>query len=60
MEVRFGIENIGKGVGFLDSYHIAHEICRDGQQGNLPTKPRSDFARIPLTPSSRVDDPNSI
>jgi hypothetical protein len=48
LEVHLDIHNIGKGIGFFDSYGIANEICRDGQQGKVPLAIRNGFARMPL------------
>jgi hypothetical protein len=52
MEVHFDIENLGNGTAFVDSYGIAREICRDGEQGNVALSVRTDFARMPVTGSS--------
>ena len=49
IELRFGFENLGKGVCFFDSYAITHEICKDGEQGTLSPEIKSGFARMPIS-----------
>jgi hypothetical protein len=48
LEVHLDVHNIGKGVGFLDSYGIANEICRTGQQGKKALAIRNEIARMPV------------
>jgi hypothetical protein len=49
LQIRFSIENLGKGIAFLDGYGIAHEVCQAGRQGNENLTIRSEFARLPIT-----------
>jgi hypothetical protein len=53
LEVHLDITNIGRGVGFVDSYGIAHEFCRDGQQGGAAIAVRNELGRVPLRADSR-------
>jgi hypothetical protein len=48
LEVHLDVHNIGKGVGFLDAYGIANEICRTGQQGKKALAIRNEIARMPV------------
>jgi hypothetical protein len=53
IEIHLDVTNIGKGVGFIRSYAIAHEICPRGQQGTLVPRVRDYIARLPLGPDSK-------
>ena len=45
-EFHMDITNIGKGVGFIESYGIAHEINLRGSQGKQPFSIRNEFGRV--------------
>jgi hypothetical protein len=55
MEVHLDIKNIGKGVGFIKGYGIAHEICIDGRQGSVPLTVQEGFSMMPLRADSELD-----
>jgi hypothetical protein len=55
LEVHLDVNNIGKGVGFLASYGIAHEICRDGRRVSKPLAIRNEIARMPLRADARLE-----
>jgi hypothetical protein len=48
LKVRFNVSNSGKGIGFIRSYGIVHEICKDGAEGKLELIVRDQFGRMPL------------
>src|SRR5437588_162090 len=52
IEVHLDITNVGKGVGFIHSYAIAHQICSRDQQGAIAPSVRKDIPRLPLGPDS--------
>ena len=53
--IHLDITNIGKGVGFINGYGIAHEICREGQQGDVPLTICDGFSRMPLREDGKLD-----
>jgi hypothetical protein len=52
IEVHLDITNVEKGVGFIHSYAIAHQICRRDQHGTVDPRIREDIPRLPLGPES--------
>lgn len=55
VEVRFKIENIGKGGGFLKGIGIAHEICLVGKQGSIEPTSRTGFGSTFIDPGATRD-----
>jgi hypothetical protein len=55
MEVHLDITNVGKGVGFIKGYAIAHEICIEGKQGNVPLTVQDGFSMLPLREDGELD-----
>jgi hypothetical protein len=53
IEVHLDITNVGKGVGFIHSYAIAHQICPRDQQGAIDPSLRKDIPRLPLGPDGK-------
>lgn len=57
LEIAFNISNSGKGIGFITSYGITHEICFEGKQGSKELTIRSDMGLIPLRGDSKYKTP---
>jgi hypothetical protein len=55
LKVHLDFWNIGRGVGFLDSYGIAHEICAEGKQGREPLIVRDTIGRMPVPVDQKLD-----
>lgn len=55
LEIYLDVTNIGKGVGFIKGYGIAHEVCADGSQGGVELTVRDEIAVAPLTPDATWD-----
>jgi hypothetical protein len=55
VEVHLDITNIGKGVGFIKGYGIAHEICIAKTVGNKSLTIRDQFARTLLGPDGKLN-----
>jgi hypothetical protein len=55
MEVHLDITNVGKGVGFIKGYGIAHEICIEGKQGSVPLTVQDGFSMLPLREDGELD-----
>jgi hypothetical protein len=55
VEVHLDITNIGKGIGFIKGYGIAHEICANKAQGNAPLIVRDHIGRMILGPDGKLD-----
>jgi hypothetical protein len=54
LAVWFNVENVGKGVGFLERYAIAHEVSPpDGSISVVPTE-RSLGVRMPIAADARL------
>jgi hypothetical protein len=54
-DIYLDITNIGKGVGFIKSYGIAHDICIGNPQCAAPLKERDWIARLPISPDAKWD-----
>lgn len=48
--------NIGKGIGFIESIGIAHDICFDGEQGTKPLTITSDLGCLPIGPGEELQN----
>jgi hypothetical protein len=57
LEVHFDIRNVGKGLGFLNSYGIAREICAEGKEGSITPTIFDQMGRI-MVPAEGHWSPN--
>jgi hypothetical protein len=52
MTVELDITNVGRGIGFIRSYEIIHEVCARDSQGRVCLEKHEHIARYPLRPEA--------
>jgi hypothetical protein len=55
LKAHLDVWNIGKGVGFLQAYGIAHEICPEGKQGDVTLIEWDIIGRMPVSADAKLD-----
>jgi hypothetical protein len=59
ISVKLDITNVGRGVGFIRSYAVVHEICVRDTQGSASLRNNDYLARLPLHPDGKWDVENA-